>query len=112
MSLHEHHLDHLPSLRVSLYQHTLNAYAGRKSGHTDFQVMSVTLHTTHGDVKVELFCQACPKTTYNFLALCASGEYDGSPFHRLIPNCKQLLLCDAALPSARNEYGMLTYDQS
>lgn len=50
--------------------------------------MSVTLQTTHGDVKVELFCQACPKTTYNFLALCASGEYDGSPFHRLIPNCK------------------------
>jgi peptidyl-prolyl cis-trans isomerase-like 3 len=48
--------------------------------------MSVTLNTTHGDVKVELFCQACPKTTYNFLALCASGGYDNSPFHRLIPN--------------------------
>lgn len=47
--------------------------------------MSVTLHTTHGDVKLELFCQACPKTTYNFLALCASGGYDGSPFHRNIP---------------------------
>lgn len=46
--------------------------------------MSVTLHTTHGDVKVELFCQATPKTTYNFLALCASGEYDDSPFHRSI----------------------------
>ena len=48
--------------------------------------MSVTLQTTHGDLKLELFCQACPKTTYNFLALCASGGYDGSPFHRLIPN--------------------------
>lgn len=48
--------------------------------------MSVTLQTSHGDVKVELFCQACPKTTYNFLALCASGGYNGSPFHRLIPN--------------------------
>ncbi|GIZ41518.1 hypothetical protein CKM354_000482100 [Cercospora kikuchii] len=46
--------------------------------------MSVTLFTTHGNIKVELFCQACEKTTYNFLALCASGAYDGSPFHRLI----------------------------
>lgn len=49
-------------------------------------VMSVTLHTTHGDLKFELFCQPCPKTTYNFLALCASGGYDGSPFHRNIRN--------------------------
>lgn len=48
--------------------------------------MSVTLHTTQGDVKFELFCQACPKTTYNFLALCASGQYNDSPFHRSIHN--------------------------
>jgi peptidyl-prolyl cis-trans isomerase-like 3 len=47
--------------------------------------MSVTLHTTHGPLKLELFCQACPKTTYNFLALCASSAYNNSPFHRLIP---------------------------
>ena len=47
--------------------------------------MSATLHTTLGDLKVELFCQAAPKTTYNFLALCASGSYNGSPLHRLIP---------------------------
>jgi len=46
--------------------------------------MSVTLQTTHGELKLELF-QACPKTVYNFLALCASGAYDGSPFHRSIP---------------------------
>jgi peptidyl-prolyl cis-trans isomerase-like 3 len=48
--------------------------------------MSVTLHTTHGELKFELFCQACPKTTYNFLALAGSGKYDNSPFHRSIPN--------------------------
>ena len=48
--------------------------------------MSVTLHTTHGPLKLELFCSACPKTTYNFLALCASSAYDNSPFHRLIPS--------------------------
>uniref|UniRef100_A0A8H7TR87 Peptidyl-prolyl cis-trans isomerase n=1 Tax=Bionectria ochroleuca TaxID=29856 RepID=A0A8H7TR87_BIOOC len=47
--------------------------------------MSVTLHTTHGDLKIEVFCESVPKTAENFLALCASGYYDKSPFHRLIP---------------------------
>jgi len=47
--------------------------------------MSVTLHTSQGPLKFELYCSACPKTTYNFLALCASSQYDNSPFHRLIP---------------------------
>ncbi|EXJ84511.1 peptidyl-prolyl cis-trans isomerase-like 3 [Capronia epimyces CBS 606.96] len=50
--------------------------------------MSVTyqLHTTHGDIKIEIFCESVPKTAENFLALCASGAYDGTPFHRLIPD--------------------------
>ena len=65
--------------------------------------MSVTLHTTLGDVKIEVFCESVPKAAevclfpsppvlqpaltggQNFLALCASGAYDDSPFHRLIP---------------------------
>ncbi|PSN73250.1 cyclophilin-like protein [Corynespora cassiicola Philippines] len=47
--------------------------------------MSVTLHTSRGDIKLELFCESVPKTAENFLALCASGFYDASPFHRLIP---------------------------
>ncbi|PVI02072.1 cyclophilin-like protein [Periconia macrospinosa] len=48
--------------------------------------MSVTLHTTKGDLKLEIFCESVPKTAENFLALCASSFYNGSPFHRLIPN--------------------------
>lgn len=46
--------------------------------------MSVTLHTTHGDLKIEVFCESVPQTAENFLALCASGAYDGTPFHRVI----------------------------
>ena len=46
----------------------------------------VKLRTTHGDLKLEIFCESVPKTAENFLALCASGAYDGTPFHRLIPN--------------------------
>ncbi|KAL9104545.1 MAG: hypothetical protein Q9163_000519 [Psora crenata] len=47
--------------------------------------MSVTLHTSLGDIKIEIFCEAVPKTAENFLALCASDVYNGSPFHRSIP---------------------------
>ncbi|KAF5391603.1 hypothetical protein D9757_002533 [Collybiopsis confluens] len=46
--------------------------------------MSVTLHTTHGELKIELFCEAVPQAAENFLALCASNYYDGCIFHRSI----------------------------
>lgn len=45
---------------------------------------SVTLHTDVGDIKIELFCEDCPKACENFLALCASDYYNGSLFHRNI----------------------------
>ncbi|KAG2603955.1 hypothetical protein PVAP13_4NG022300 [Panicum virgatum] len=46
--------------------------------------MSVTLHTNLGDIKCEVFCDQVPRTAENFLALCASGYYDGTVFHRNI----------------------------
>ncbi|CAG8542559.1 10074_t:CDS:2 [Paraglomus brasilianum] len=46
--------------------------------------MSVSLHTDLGDLKIEVFCEAVPKTAENFLALCASGYYDNNLFHRNI----------------------------
>eukprot|EP01120_Amphizonella_sp_Union-15-10_P002025 TRINITY_DN12168_c0_g1_i1.p1 TRINITY_DN12168_c0_g1~~TRINITY_DN12168_c0_g1_i1.p1 ORF type:complete len:162 (+),score=25.42 TRINITY_DN12168_c0_g1_i1:71-556(+) len=47
--------------------------------------MSVTLHTTLGDIKIEVLCELVPIASYNFLALCASGYYNGCIFHRNIP---------------------------
>merc|ERR1711904_278292 len=46
--------------------------------------MSVTLHTSLGDLKVEVYCELVPRTAENFLALCASGKYDKTLFHRVI----------------------------
>lgn len=46
--------------------------------------MSVSLHTSLGDLKIELHCDKTPKTCENFLALCASGYYDNNIFHRNI----------------------------
>ncbi len=54
--------------------------------------MSLTLQTTHGNIKIELFCELCPKACKNFLALAASGKYDNTIFHRNIrgiSNCTQ-----------------------
>jgi peptidyl-prolyl cis-trans isomerase-like 3 len=52
--------------------------------------MSVTLHTSMGDVKVELDCARVPRASTNFLALCASGAYDATLFHRVVPgHCVQ-----------------------
>jgi len=42
------------------------------------------LNTTHGPIKLEIFCEAVPKASENFLALCASGRYDGTAVHRII----------------------------
>jgi peptidyl-prolyl cis-trans isomerase-like 3 len=47
-------------------------------------VQSLTLHTTLGDLKIELACAQAPKLCENFLALAASGTYDGTRFHRNI----------------------------
>lgn len=46
--------------------------------------MSVTLHTNLGDLKIEVFCELVPKAAENFLALCASGQYNNTTFHRNI----------------------------
>ncbi|KAF7266978.1 hypothetical protein GWI33_019758 [Rhynchophorus ferrugineus] len=42
--------------------------------------MSVTLHTDVGKIKIELFCESCPKACENFLALCAiqTGDPTGT----------------------------------
>ena len=47
-------------------------------------MQSVTLHTTLGDLKLEIYCDEVPRTATNFLALCGSGYYDKTIFHRNI----------------------------
>eukprot|EP00727_Mastigamoeba_balamuthi_P001127 m51a1_g11010 putative peptidyl-prolyl cis-trans isomerase-like 3 (161) ;mRNA; r:374027-374861 len=46
--------------------------------------MSVTLKTSLGDIKVELHCDVVPLSCENFLALCGTGYYDNTVFHRNI----------------------------
>ena len=46
--------------------------------------MALTLHTSLGDIKVELYVKEAPRACCNFLALAASGKYDKTLFHRNI----------------------------
>src|SRR5881392_1818248 len=47
---------------------------------------TVLLQTTMGDVKIELLDKTMPITAGNFRKLVAQGFYDGTIFHRVIPN--------------------------
>ena len=46
----------------------------------------VKLETSAGDIVIELNEQAAPVTVKNFLQYVADGSYDGTIFHRVIPN--------------------------
>src|ERR1700689_455114 len=45
----------------------------------------VLLHTSEGDITVELYAAKAPKTVDNFLQYVKDGFYDGTIFHRVIP---------------------------
>jgi len=44
----------------------------------------VLLHTSDGDIRLELYPEKAPKTVANFLDYVKSGQYNGTIFHRVI----------------------------
>lgn len=46
----------------------------------------ITLHTNHGDISIELDFDKAPKTAANFQQYAEDGFYEGTIFHRIIPN--------------------------
>ncbi|GAM56393.1 peptidyl-prolyl cis-trans isomerase ppiB [Vibrio ishigakensis] len=44
----------------------------------------ITLHTNHGDIKIELNHDKAPITAANFEQYCKDGFYDNTLFHRVI----------------------------
>jgi cyclophilin family peptidyl-prolyl cis-trans isomerase len=46
---------------------------------------TLTLRTTLGDVRIELFRDKAPKTVENIVSLTRKGFYNGLTFHRVIP---------------------------
>lgn len=52
----------------------------------DAALPHVLFTTTKGDIELELFENEAPNTVANFVSLVEKGFYDGSPYHRVIPN--------------------------
>jgi cyclophilin family peptidyl-prolyl cis-trans isomerase len=47
---------------------------------------TATMHTSEGQIELELFPDDAPKTVENFTTLAGKGFYDGLIFHRVIPD--------------------------
>src|SRR5260370_3844991 len=47
---------------------------------------TATLETSRGQIVVELFPKDAPNTVNNFVFLAREGFYNGTKFHRVIPN--------------------------
>ncbi|HKL20763.1 MAG TPA: peptidylprolyl isomerase, partial [Tichowtungia sp.] len=46
----------------------------------------VIMKTTQGDIKLELDAEKAPNTVSNFVSYVERGHYNGTVFHRVIPN--------------------------
>ncbi len=46
----------------------------------------VTIQTENGKIEIELYPDIAPNTVNNFLSLIRKKFYDGTTFHRIIPN--------------------------
>ena len=79
----------------------------------------VKIETTKGTIIVELFENQAPNTVANFISLVESNFYDGTPFHRVIPQFMAqggdptgtgtsgpgyTIDCECELPNARKHF--------
>lgn len=51
---------------------------------TPTNIMTATLHTNKGDIKIEFLETQAPNTVANFIKLANGGFYNGTKFHRVI----------------------------
>jgi peptidyl-prolyl cis-trans isomerase SDCCAG10 len=68
---------------------------------------SAIIHTTQGDVHVELFAKQTPLTSRNFLQLALDGYYDNTIFHRLVPG----FILQGGDPTGTGQGGESIYDR-
>jgi peptidyl-prolyl cis-trans isomerase A (cyclophilin A) len=66
--------------------HALALAALALGTHLAAQAQKVKLATSAGDIVIELDAAKAPKTVANFVEYVKAGHYDGTVFHRVIPN--------------------------
>ena len=53
---------------------------------SDLKYPLITIQTNYGPIEAVLFTDEAPKACENFIGLAENGAYDGTPFHRVIPD--------------------------
>ncbi|KAI8643194.1 cyclophilin-like domain-containing protein [Parasitella parasitica] len=71
--------------------------------HTNAKVI---LHTTTGDIEIELWGKEAPQATRNFIQLCLEGYYDNTIFHRIVRD----FLVQGGDPSGTGQGGESIYE--
>lgn len=78
-----------PSLRSLLLLVTLTfalyASTAFAQGDNSKEDPMVVMHTSLGDITIDVFEEEAPKSAANFLQYVRDGFYDGTIFHRVIP---------------------------
>ncbi|KAK3902790.1 cyclophilin-like domain-containing protein [Staphylotrichum tortipilum] len=67
---------------------------------------SAIIHTTQGEIALELFAKQTPLTCRNFLQLSLDGYYDNTVFHRLVPG----FILQGGDPTGTGQGGESIYD--
>ena len=81
-----HLMVHRLLLCISLTAVFLSTGCDKETGKEKMEAKQVKLQTSMGDIVIELNEQAAPVTVENFLKYAEEGFYDGTTFHRVIPN--------------------------
>lgn len=61
-------------------------YSLQRSTTSQVQSSQVIIHTSFGNITLELYPDSAPKTVENFITHTHNGYYDGLTFHRVIPD--------------------------
>ena len=74
------------TLSLPAYLVTLMLFSSANWAEENMLPKTVDITTTHGTISVELFRKEAPITTDNFLEYVRDGFYNGTIFHRVIPD--------------------------
>jgi len=74
------------TMNIRRIGHALLAAALALGAHFAAHAQKVKFATSAGDIVVELDAAKAPKTVANFVEYVKAGHYDGTVFHRVIPN--------------------------
>jgi peptidyl-prolyl cis-trans isomerase A (cyclophilin A) len=74
------------TFRIVLAAVCLSLTSGLAGGAAAEEKPVVVLKTSLGDIQIELYPDKAPRSVENFLSYVDDGFYDGTIFHRVIPN--------------------------